>query len=61
MNKFLEYMTILMASVGTLAMFSAVGAVETDQWLLAGSATCIGIASYLLALYSQELYSESKK
>ena len=55
MKKILEYMTIIMASVGTIAMFSAVGAIETDQYLLAGSATMIGIASYMLALYSQTL------
>ena len=60
MKKFLEYMTIVMASVGTISMFSAVGAIETDQYLLAGSATMIGIASYMLALYSQTLYSEEK-
>tara|TARA_B100000900_G_scaffold35439_1_gene26632 strand:- start:116 stop:298 length:183 start_codon:yes stop_codon:yes gene_type:complete len=60
MKKILEYMTIIMASVGTIAMFSAVGAIETDQYLLAGSATMIGIASYMLALYSQTLYSEEK-
>tara|TARA_R100001480_G_C4713102_1_gene178983 strand:- start:598 stop:780 length:183 start_codon:yes stop_codon:yes gene_type:complete len=60
MKKILEYMTIIMASVGTIAMFSAVGAIETDQYLLAGSATMIGIASYMLALYSQILYSEEK-
>jgi len=60
MKKILEYMTIIMASVGTISMFSAVGAIETDQYLLAGSATMIGIASYMLALYSQTLYSEEK-
>jgi len=60
MKKILEYMTIIMASVGTISMFSAVGAIETDQYLLAGSATMIGIASYMLALYSQILYSEEK-
>ena len=60
MKKILEYMTIIMASVGTISMFSAVGAIETDQYFLAGSATMIGIASYMLALYSQTLYSEEK-
>ena len=60
MKKILEYMTIIMASVGTIAMFSAVGAIETDQYLLAGSATLLGITSYMLALYSQTLYSEEK-
>ena len=56
----IEYMTIIMASVGTISMFSAVGAIETDQYLLAGSATILGITSYMLALYSQTLYSEEK-
>jgi|TARA_B100001094_G_scaffold9724_1_gene8710 hypothetical protein len=60
MKKILEYMTIIMASVGTISMFSAVGAIETDQYLLAGSATLLGITSYMLALYSQTLYSEEK-
>ena len=60
MKKFLEYMTIMMATVGTLAMCSAVGAIETDQYLLAGSALLLGITSYMLALYSQELYKEAE-
>ena len=60
MKKILEYMTIIMASVGTIAMFSAVGAIETDQYLLAGSASLLGITSYMLALYSQELYKEAE-
>ena len=60
MKKILEYMTIIMASVGTISMFSAVGAIETDQYLLAVSATILGITSYMLALYSQTLYSEEK-
>jgi len=59
-KKFYEYMTIGMATVGTLSMVSAVGAVETNQWLLAGSAIMLGIASYALSLYSQILYSEAK-
>ena len=53
-------MTIMMATVGTLAMCSAVGAIETDQYLLAGSASLLGITSYMLALYSQELYKEAE-
>jgi len=60
LKTFYEYMTIGMATVGTLSMCSAVGAIETDQWLLAGSATMIGIASYALSLYSQILYSEAQ-
>ena len=60
MNKFFEYLTIIMAVIGTIAMYGAVGAIETDQWLLAGSMTLLGLASYILALYSQTLYSEEK-
>ena len=59
MNKFFEYLTIIMAVIGTIAMYGAVGAIETDQWLLAGSMTLLGLASYLLALYSQELFKEN--
>jgi len=60
LKKFYEYMTIGMATVGTLSMVSAVGAIETNQWLLGGSATMLGIASYALSLYSQILYSEAQ-
>jgi len=60
MKKILEYMTIVMASVGTISMFSTVGAIETDQYALAGSAFMIGVASFMLALYSQILFSEEK-
>jgi len=59
-KKINEYMTIGCATVGTLCMVSAAGAVETDQYLLAGSATILGVTSYILALYSQTLYSEIK-
>ena len=59
MNKFFEYFTIFMAVIGTIAMYGAVGAIETDQWLLAGSMTLLGLTSYLLALYSQELFKEN--
>ena len=59
MNKFFEYLTIIMAVIGTIAMYGAVGAIETDQWLLAGSMTLLGLTSYLLALYSQELFKEN--
>ena len=58
MNKFFEYFTIFMAVIGTIAMYGAVGAIETDQWLLAGSMILLGLVSYLLALYSQQLYKE---
>ena len=60
MKKFLEYMTIGNATVGTLCMVGAVGSIETDKWLQGGSMVLLGIASYVLALYSQELYKEAK-
>ena len=59
-KKIYEYMTIVFAIVGTLAMVSAVGAIETDQWLLGGAAVSTGIASYIMSLFSQQLYSEAK-
>ena len=59
MNKFFEYLTIIMAVIGTIAMYGAVGAIETDQWLLAGSMTLLCLTSFLLALYSQELFKEN--
>ena len=59
-KKILEYMTIVFAVMGTLAMVSAVGAIDTDQYLLGASAVCVGIASYIMSLFSQQLYSEAK-
>ena len=59
-KKIYEYMTIVFAVMGTLAMVSAVGAIETDQYLLGASAVCVGIASYIMSLFSQQLYTEAK-
>jgi uncharacterized membrane protein HdeD (DUF308 family) len=59
-KKVYEYMTVFFAILGTLAMVSAVGAVEEDQWLLGASAVCVGIASFIMTLFSQQLYSEAK-
>ena len=59
-KKVYEYMTVFFAILGTLAMVSAVGAVEEDQWLLGGAAVSTGIASYIMSLFSQQLYSEAK-
>jgi len=53
-------MTIVFAVMGTLAMVSAVGAIETDQYLLGASAVCVGFSSYVMSLFSQQLYSEAK-
>ena len=60
MKTVYEYMTVFFAILGTLAMVSAVGAVEGDQWLLGASAVCVGIASFIMSLFSQQLYSEAK-
>ena len=59
-KKIYEYMTIVFAIMGTLAMVSAVGAIEADQYLLGASAVCVGIASFVMTLFSQQLYSEAK-
>ena len=60
MKKVYEYITIIMAIIGLMAMIGATGAIETDQWLLGGSMALLGIASFILALYSQEKYKEVK-
>ena len=60
MKKVYEYITITMAVIGLMAMVGATGAIETDQWLLGGSMALLGIASFILALYSQEKYKEVK-
>jgi hypothetical protein len=60
MNKIIEYMSVIMATVGTLAMVGAVGSIEIDKYLQGASMALIGIVSYILALYAQELYKEDK-
>ena len=57
-KKIYEYITIIMAVIGIMAMVGATGAIEADQWLLGGSMALIGVASFILALYSQEKYKE---
>ena len=59
-KKIYEYMTVVFAIVGTLAMVSAVGAIETDQWLLGAAAAMTGVTSYLMTLFSQSLYAEAE-
>ena len=59
-KKVYEYMTMVFAILGTLAMVMAVGAIEADQYLLGASAVSVGIASYVMSLFSQQLYSEAK-
>ena len=55
-KKIYEYMTLVFAVVGTLAMVSATGAIETDQYLLGAAAALTGITSYMMCLFSQTLY-----
>ena len=55
MKKFLEYLTIGNAVVGTLMMVGAVGAIEIDKWLQGGVMALLGATMFMLALYSQEL------
>tara|TARA_B100000902_G_C27179748_1_gene848309 strand:- start:114 stop:296 length:183 start_codon:yes stop_codon:yes gene_type:complete len=60
MKKFLEYMTIGNAVIGTLMMVGAVGSIEVDKWLQGGVMAMLGATMFMLALYSQELYKEAK-
>ena len=60
MKKIYEYITIIMAVIGLMAMIGATGAIETDQWLLGGSMALLGVASFILGLYSQEMEKEAQ-
>ena len=60
MKKIYEYITITLFVIGILSLIGATGAIEADQWLLGGSMALLGIASFILALYSQEKYKEVK-
>ena len=60
MKKIYEYITITMSVIGLMAMIGATGAIEADQCLLGGSMALLGVASFILALYSQEKYKEVK-
>ena len=53
-------MTLVFAVVGTIAMVSATGAIETDQYLLGAAAALTGITSYMMCLFSQTLYAEAE-
>ena len=57
-NKLFEYMTVVFAVLGTLSMVAAVGAVESNQWLIGASALCIGIASFVMSIFSQSVYAD---
>ena len=60
MKKIYEYITITMSVIGLMAMIGATGAIEAVQWLFGGAMALLGIASFILALYSQEKYKEVK-
>ncbi len=68
MKKLYEYLTIIMSISGTLCLIGAVGAIDggyhgipmNNNWLACGVLTLLGVAMYILALYSQELYKETK-
>ena len=60
MKKIYEYITITLFVIGIMSLIGATGAIEADQWLLGGSMALFGIASFILALYSQEKYKEVK-
>ena len=60
MKKIYEYITITMSVIGLMAMIGATGAIEADQWVLGCSMALLGVASFILALYSQEKYKEVK-
>ena len=59
-KKIYEYMTVVFAVMGTLAMVSAVGAIETDQYLLGVAAVMTGITSYMMTMFSQSLFAEAE-
>lgn len=67
MKKIYEYTTIIMSVIGTLCMIGAAGAIDggyngipmNDNWALCFALFLIGVASFILALYSQVLYSEA--
>ena len=68
MKKIYEYLTIIMSVVGTFCMIGAAGAIDggykgipmNDNWFACASLFFLGVASFILALYSQELYKETK-
>ena len=67
-KKICEYTTIVMSIVGTFCMIGAAGAIDggykgipmNDNWFARASLFFLGVASFILALYSQVLYSEQK-
>ena len=66
MKKLIEYLTIALSIGGTLCLVGAAGAIDggykgipmNDNWFACASLFFLGVASFILALYSQALYSE---
>lgn len=54
-KKFYSNVSVGFGVVGLLAMVSAVGAIEADQYLFAASVASLGIFSFVTTLYTQEL------
>ena len=61
-KKICEYTTIVMSIVGTFCMIGGgyKGIPMNDNWFACASLFFLGVASFILALYSQVLYSEQK-
>jgi len=54
MNKFKEMMTTLFAVLGIILIVGTVGAVETDQFILAFTLFVMGTSTMFLSIICQE-------
>ena len=54
MNKFKEMMTTLFAVLGIILIIGTVGAVETDQFILAFTLFVMGTSTMFLSIICQE-------
>ena len=54
MNKFKEIMATLFAVLGIMLIVGTVGAVETDQWMLAFTLFFMGTSTMFLSIVCQE-------
>ena len=54
MNTFKEVMATFFAVFGIIAIVGTVGAVETDQWLLAFTLFFMGTSTMFLSIVCQE-------
>ena len=68
MKKIIEYLTIVLSVAGTLMLVCAAGAIDggykgipmSNDWVACGVFTLLGITMFILSLYSQEMYKETK-